>query len=562
MAMLFFYSRLAQDGLQVRLGSGDRFDAEVLHQYIEDIGGDEGRQRGSEMDVLDPQAEQGQEDDHRLLLVPGKDHGQGQIIDPAFKGAGQGHRNLDGGVGVIALTNVQQTRDAADIAQLLVKEAELAAGQGQDHAVGRDLFDQLGVVVAAGFGAITAADQEEVTDGLGFHSLDHLVGHAEYGVAGKADEHGIIVDGVGESGQGQGPVDQRGEVLCAVGLADMGDIRPADQAGGEDIGLVGILGLLDAVGGEEDGPWKFRHLLLLILPGGAEVAVEVAVLLQLGIAVAGQHLAMGVDVDALVLGLLQEHGQIFEVMAGDQDTLAGDMTQRHRGRNRMAVGAGVAGVQQLHGPEVDLAAFEGEGHQRIEIHVAGEGGHGLMDVGVDRIIFLAEDGGMIGIGGKAAQAVHGGLLQGLQVGIGIEGVDEVEGGALLFQTGQGIGRGKGGCGGGKINLAAGGLYLGLQGFTQGDSLVDQDAKAGRVKIDIGEAGKNSLTGETVNRVINNPDLAAGVSHQAQPLDGMGEKIFESCHFLVLAADTDGGTGDSLGGLFTLIAVHGYSPWLG
>jgi len=143
----------------------------------------------------------------------------------------------------------------------------------------------------------------------------------------------------------------------------MGDIRPADQAGGEDIGLVGIPGFLDAVGGKEDGPREFRHLLLLILPGGAEVTVEMAVLLQLGIAVAGQHLAMGVDVDALVPGLLQEHGQILEVVTGDQDALAGDMAQRHRGGDRMTVGAGVAGVQQLHGPEVDLAAFEGEGHQ-------------------------------------------------------------------------------------------------------------------------------------------------------------------------------------------------------
>ena len=35
-------------------------------------------------------------------------------------------------VGVVALTDIQQAWNTADIAQVLVKEAELAAGQGQD----------------------------------------------------------------------------------------------------------------------------------------------------------------------------------------------------------------------------------------------------------------------------------------------------------------------------------------------------------------------------------------------------------------------------------------------
>ena len=58
-----------------------------------------------------------------------------QIIHAAVKGAGQGNGNLYSRVGVVALTNVKQTWDAADIAKLLVKEAELAACQSEDHAV-------------------------------------------------------------------------------------------------------------------------------------------------------------------------------------------------------------------------------------------------------------------------------------------------------------------------------------------------------------------------------------------------------------------------------------------
>ena len=300
-----------------------------------------------------------------------------------------------------------------------------------------------------------------------------------------------------------------------------------------------------------------RYAKLLILPGGAEVAIKMAVFLQLRIAVAGQHLAMGVNVDALILGLLQEHSQIFEVMAGDEDALAGDVTERHRGGDGMTVVSGVACIQQFHGPEVDLAAFHGECHQLVETQLCGQGSHGLMDEGVYGVVFLTEDGGMVGIGGKAAQAVHGDLLQGLQIRVGVEGVDVIQGGALLFETGQGIGRGKGGCGGGKINLAAGGLDLGLKGLAEGDGLVDQDAETGRVKIDIGEAGENGLTGEAVNRVINNTNLAAGISHQAKALNGMGEKVFKAGYGLSFATDTDSGTGDSFSSLFTLITVHGF-----
>ena len=81
---------------------------------------------------------------------------------------------------------------------------------------------------------------------------------------------------------------------------------PADQAGGEDAALVGLLGLLDAVGGHQDGAGEGGELLGLVLPGPAVVAVEVGVFLQFRVAVAGQHLAVGVDVDALALGLLQQ----------------------------------------------------------------------------------------------------------------------------------------------------------------------------------------------------------------------------------------------------------------
>ena len=52
--------------------------------------------------------------------------------------------------------------------------------------------------------------------------------------------------------------------------------------------------------------------------------------------------------------------QVVEVMAGDEDALVLAMAERNRGGHRMAVGAGVGRIEQLHGPQVDLAGLHGD----------------------------------------------------------------------------------------------------------------------------------------------------------------------------------------------------------
>ena len=120
---------------------------------------------------------------------------------------------------------------------------------------------------------------------------------------------------------------------------------PAHQAGGEQLAAHVAPGLLDAVGGHEDGPGKGRELLALVLPGSAVVAVEVVIGLELGIGVAGQHLAVGVHVNALALALLQQLLQVHQVVARNQDGLARLVAQGHLGGHGMAIGPGVARVQ-------------------------------------------------------------------------------------------------------------------------------------------------------------------------------------------------------------------------
>ena len=74
---------------------------------------------------------------------------KGELLAPAGELAG---------AGVVALTDVQQPRDTADVAQLLVKEPELSTGQGQDNRVSGCLLDELCIVVPAGLGPVTSSN--------------------------------------------------------------------------------------------------------------------------------------------------------------------------------------------------------------------------------------------------------------------------------------------------------------------------------------------------------------------------------------------------------------------
>ena len=76
------------------------------------------------------------------------------------------------------MPNVKKTRNFVYCAKFLVKEAEFAAGQGQDHAILGHLLHELGVVVAGGFGPVAAAHQEEVAELLVFDGLDDRSRHA------------------------------------------------------------------------------------------------------------------------------------------------------------------------------------------------------------------------------------------------------------------------------------------------------------------------------------------------------------------------------------------------
>jgi hypothetical protein len=165
--------KLVEDGGQVLLSSLNRQDVVVIHQHLQHRRCDERRQAGTEANVPDSQVQQRQQNRHRLLLIPGEHQRKRQVVHPAAERIRQRHGDLDGRVGIVALADVQQARQARHRAEIQLIEAVLAAGQRQNDGVSWRRLRELGVVVAARLGAVAAADQEEMADRAALHAFDH-----------------------------------------------------------------------------------------------------------------------------------------------------------------------------------------------------------------------------------------------------------------------------------------------------------------------------------------------------------------------------------------------------
>ena len=160
------------------------------------------------------------------------------------------------------------------------------------------------------------------------------------------------------------------------------------------------------------GPGKVRELDLLPHPGPAEVADEVLVFLQFGIAVRRQHLAVRVDVDALAVGLFEQRLQIDEIVAGDEDGLARPVSHQHRGGRRLAERFGVGRVEQREHGDGDLAALEVERQELVDVGEAAiDRVERLDDESVDLRVGAAHLARVMRVGGHSLQSVDQQFLQ-------------------------------------------------------------------------------------------------------------------------------------------------------
>jgi hypothetical protein len=181
-----------------------------------------------------------------------------------------------------------------------------------------------------------------------------------------------------------------------------------------------------------------------------------------------------------------------------------------------------------------------------------------VDKGVDLVVFLAQDLGVVGVGGQPFEAEEQDMLQGQ--GVGVRGRVGLE--AVLLALGHQVRHGalglEGGRPGRKIPRPPGGLDPGLELFPERHGAVDQAHKALGIEVHIGEGGKGGLAGEDIDLPVADANLVAGYGHLGQTLQGVNQQVLERRHFGVFAAHPQDAAAFALGCLLALITKHGIS----
>ena len=339
-----------------------------MDEKLHDRFGQKGGQGRTEVYIFDTKGKQGEQDADRLLFIPGKHECQRQFVDAAAKDFGEGLRNVDRTVGIVALPHVENARDAVDFSEVEVVEAVFAAGKGQDDGIHRCLFDKFRVVISAGMCAVAAADEENVSDRAGFDCFDKLRGAGEDGSVSKAGrQHVPAVDAAHAlvafiTAKAQGMPDDRGKILMPVFVSFNMSQSLITNDGGR-INPILIAGTLrhQAVGRKQHRGGDVLEFLLLALPGGAEVSCKVRILVQTGIAVGRKHFAMGINIDAGSFRLFEKLVQVFQIVPGNNDEGTFFDVRVHSCRNGIAERGRVGGIQKLHAAIVDPAELHNQG---------------------------------------------------------------------------------------------------------------------------------------------------------------------------------------------------------
>ncbi len=108
---------------------------------------------------------------------------------------------------------------------------------------------------------------------------------------------------------------------------------------------------------------------------------------------------MGIDINIFSGSLFQKFLQIVKVVAGNENTFALPVPQGDLRGCRLPESPGVPSIQQLHSPQVDLAAPENKVYPLFQAEAfTGDRGQGFVDIGINGVILLAKNSGMMRIG--------------------------------------------------------------------------------------------------------------------------------------------------------------------
>ena len=169
-------------------------------------------------------------------------------------------------------------------------------------------------------------------------------------------------------------LDDRAEILdLAVGRIDVLEAREAHAAGGPDSVLIAVLRRNQAVRGHEDGSVEALELLLLLPPSVSVVARKVRVLLEEGIVVRREHLGVRVNIHTRALGLIEQHLEVLQIMAGNQDGRILADADVDLGDLRVAVSTGVCAVEERHTLDTVLTGLKRQRNEIVDREAVIEG---------------------------------------------------------------------------------------------------------------------------------------------------------------------------------------------
>ena len=240
------------------------------------------------------------------------------------------------------------------------------------------------------------------------HSVDHLSGDGKHGAMAKTSGHAVTAVDAGEmlilciAAERQRFFDDWREILV---IADVDGVWIGDNFCGENAVAVATARWHETVGGVKDRRWDAVKFLLLILPCGTEISLEMWIFFKLWISVGWQHFAVGVDIHALILCLLKQLLEIVKIVTGDNDERPFFNGERNLGWFWCAVGFSVGAIEQRHAGEVDFANFEHDRQKLIHAKfVVADGSEGFVEKLLHASVGIAENMRVISIRRHALDA--------------------------------------------------------------------------------------------------------------------------------------------------------------
>ena len=271
--------------MKVLFGISQSLDIVFLDEQVEDGWCEIGRQTGSQSNIFHAHGQQGQKDGGRLLFQMTEGQGEGQVIDGTLQGLGQfgGHDN--GGIGIVALSHIQDTRQSigqgGGFEFGIVNNAILGTAQGENEGITRCFFGQRGKVGPIPLTAIATANQKDARQGPGLRRFNHLVRQGHDGPMIKARRmKGGGFNGTGKALELLGLLNDGRKVLVRSNMLDPID---TDFIHGIQAILVHATGFQNTIGRDDNGTGKGGKFKLLILPGRAIIAGQMRILSQFGI---------------------------------------------------------------------------------------------------------------------------------------------------------------------------------------------------------------------------------------------------------------------------------------